>query len=266
LGVFSQSRDGRFALAGLGTWLLTDKQGSLRGSAIAGGEQRFVAYGSLLRAVETGESVDRLYSRFDDCFDVEIAWSTRRAAHSIVSAYDFSSFHTVADIGGGHGALIAALLNDCPSLSGVLFDRPQVISGARSYLENAGVAARCRIIGGDFFDSIQCSADALILKNIIHNWDDERSTAILRNCAKTLGKGGKVLLVERILPAQVEDDFDAIWMDLSMLAYSRGRERTESEYRNLLASAGFEFTRAIPTWSQLWVIEGQVRDGIRGLN
>jgi SAM-dependent methyltransferase len=133
-------------------------------------------------------------------------------------------------------------------------------------LENAGVAARCRIIGGDFFDSIQCSADALILKNIIHNWDDERSTAILRNCAKTLGKGGKVLLVERILPAQVEDDFDAIWMDLSMLAYSRGRERTESEYRNLLASAGFEFTRAIPTWSQLWVIEGQVRDGIRGLN
>jgi SAM-dependent methyltransferase len=142
----------------------------------------------------------------------------------------------------------------------VLFDQPSVIAGAKLSLEKAGVAQRCQFVGGNFLESIPCRADAFVLKNIIHNWDDEKSTTILRNCHRALGKGGKVLLIERILPARVEDDFDAIWLDLQMLANSGGRERTENEYRSLLTSAGFEFSGAIPTWSRLWILEGTRTD------
>jgi SAM-dependent methyltransferase len=256
LGVLSQLRDGRFALSGLGTWLLTDKRGSLRGFAMMSGERRFAAYGTLLDTIERGTPRTRQNPALDEHFNMEMAWTTRRTTHSIVSAYDFSSFRTVADVGGGHGALIAAILNAWPSLRGVLFDQPSVAAGAKLSMEKAGVAQRCQFVGGNFLESIPCSADAFVLKNIIHNWDDEGSAAILRNCHQSLGKGGKVLLIERILPVRVEDDFDAIWLDLHMLASLGGRERTENEYRSLLTSAGFEFTGATPTWSRLWIIEG----------
>ena len=266
MGVLSEKRDGRFAVTALGTWLLSGKQDSLRNLAILYGEGRYPVFGSLLKSVMTGEPAQpcpeagyymfrRQHSELDNSFNTEMAQHTIRAAQNILSAYDFHSLRNVADIGGGHGALLAAILNSYPSHTGILFDQPHVTDGALHYLENAGVAKQCRIIEGDFFDRIPEGADILILKNILHNWDDERSITILRNCRKALEKGGKILLVERLMPTRARDNPDTIWLDLCMLVQMGGRERTKDEYCRLLAAAGFLFTRALPTASPLWLIE-----------
>jgi SAM-dependent methyltransferase len=197
----------------------------------------------------------RQHSELDKAFNTEMAQHTIRATQSILDAYDFHSLRNVADIGGGHGSLLAAILNSYPSHMGILFDQPHVTNDALHYLEKAGVAERCRIVEGDFFNRIPDGADILILKNILHNWNDERSIAILRNCRKALDKGGKILLVERLMPTRARDNSDTIWLDLCMLVQTGGQERTKDEYCRLLAAAGFLFTRDLPTASPLWVIE-----------
>jgi hypothetical protein len=273
MGVLSEKRDGRFAVTALGTWLLSGKQGSLRNLSILYGEERYLVFGSLLKSVITGEPAQpspeadyymfrRQNSELEKAFNTEMAQRTIRATQSILAAYDFHSSRTVADIGGGHGALLAAILNSYPAHMGILFDQPHVTNDALRYLEKAGVAERCRIVGGDFFNRIPKGTDMLILKNILHNWNDERSIAILRNCRKALDEGGKVLLVERLMPTRARDSSDTIWLDLCMLVQTGGQERTKDEYCRLLAAAGFLFTRALPTASPLWVIEAVRDDGI----
>jgi hypothetical protein len=266
MGILSEKRDGRFAVTALGTWLLSGKQGSLRNLAIMYGEGRYPVFGSLLKSVMTGEPAQpcpianyykfrRQHSELDNSFNTEMAQHTIRSAQNILDAYGFHSLSNVADIGGGHGALLAAILNSYPAHTGILFDQPHVTKDALHYLEKAGVAERCRIIEGDFFDRIPEGADILILKNILHNWDDEHCIAILRNCRKALNKGGKILLVERHMPIRARDNPDTIWLDLCMLVQMGGCERTKDEYCGLLAAAGFLFTRVLPTASPLWLIE-----------
>ncbi|MFH0962883.1 MAG: methyltransferase, partial [Planctomycetota bacterium] len=174
---------------------------------------------------------------------------------AILTAYDFSSFATVADVGGGHGALLAAILKTHPCAAGILFDLPHVVAGARPRMERAGVESRCRIIAGDFFDRIPGGADVLILKSVIHDWDDARGLAILRNCHRALVDRGTLLLIERILPDRAEQDPDTIFMDLHMLAVTGGRERSEAAYRGLLVAAGFTMKRTIPIGSSFCIIE-----------
>jgi SAM-dependent methyltransferase len=271
MGVLSEKRDGRFAVTALGTWLLSGKQDSLRNLAILYGEGRYPVFGSLLKSVMTGEPAQPCpgasyymfrgqHSELDNSFNTEMERHTIRATQNILAAYDFHLLRNVADLGGGHGALLAAILNSYPAHTGILFDQPHVTKGAQHSLEKAGVAERCRIIEGDFFDRIPEGADILILKNILHNWDDERSIIILRNCRKALDKGGKILLVERLMPTRARDNPDTIWLDLCVLVQTGGRERTKDEYCGLLAAAGFLFTRALPTASPLWLIEAARAD------
>ena len=266
MGVLSEKRDRRFGLTALGTWLLSDKRNSLTKTAILCGEGRYVVFGSLIKCVTTGKSAwtDQGFNCFEYLrkhpklgmiYSTSMRRHTSRIAQSILAAYDFHSFHTIADIGGGHGALLATILKSYPSHTGILFDQPHVINDALPYLKKAGVAERCRIIGGDFLNHIQAGADVFILKNVLHNWDDEHSTIILRNCREALGEGGRILLVERLMPARAEDNPETIWLDLWMLAQMGGQERTENHFRELLTETGFVFTRAFPTASQLWVIE-----------
>jgi hypothetical protein len=272
LGLISEKQDGRFALTALGTWLLSDKRNSLRNSALLCGEGRYIAFGSLLKSVMTGEpsysgpEIDYYEFRkqnldLDRSFNTEMARRTRLNTESILAAYDFRSLKTVADIGGGHGALLSAILKAYPTHTGILFDQPHVTNDALPFLEKAGVVKRCRIVGGDFFDRIQTCADAFILKNILHNWDDERCITILRNCREALAQGGKILVIEGLMPARAEDNPGMIWLDLWMLAQMGGGERTEKRYREFLAEAGFAFTRALPIASQLWVIEAVYDNG-----
>jgi 16S rRNA G1207 methylase RsmC len=179
-----------------------------------------------------------------------------RVAEFLLPAYDFSAFGTVCDVGGGGGYVIAALLRAHPHVTGILFDEPHVVSEARPCLEAAGVAGRCRLVGGSFFEEVPAGADCHILKSIIHDWNDERATAILTNCRRALSDGGKLLLVEYIMPARAREAPGAAAMDVRMLAMTGGRERTEAEFRSLLAAAGFRLTRIVPTRSRFSIIEG----------
>ena len=275
LGVLAEHDDGRFSLGPLGRHLLAGAPdgtagapGSLRTEALIHGEEFYRTWGSLLSSVETGAPASRhLYGtstwehraahpELNEHFNRFMAAMTGQVAAAVLAAYDFSPYRTLVDVGGGHGALLAPILRAHPHLEGVLFDQPHVLAGARAYLEAAGVAARCRLVAGDFFAAVPPGADAYLLKWIIHDWDDDRAVAILRTCRAAIGGGaGKVLLVERLLPARAAQAPGTIYGDLTMLVVEGGRERTEAEYRALLAAAGLALVRVVPTGSDFSVLE-----------
>ncbi len=189
---------------------------------------------------------------------------SRAAERAVSEAYDFGALAArepgaaplVVDVGGGHGALLAGILKAHPGLRGIVYDQPHVVEGARATLEAAGVADRCAVEGGDFFEGVPPGGDAYLLKNIIHDWDDARATTILRHCRRAIGPDGKLLLVELLVPPRNTPGF-AHWADLEMLVMTPGgRERTEAEYAALYAAAGFRLTRTIPTESPFAIFEG----------
>ena len=146
-----------------------------------------------------------------------------------------------------------------PTMRGVLFDLPHVVSGAPSLLAEAGVAGRCQVVGGSFFESVPEDGDAYLLKWIIHDWDDERAIAILTTCRRAMKGKGKLLVVDQVLPRRAEPSAaDAFMVDLEMLVVAPGgRERTEEDFRAVLRAAGFGLNRIVPTtWMRLGVIEG----------
>lgn len=174
---------------------------------------------------------------------------------AVASAYNFSAFSTLVDVGGDQGALLVAILMANPGLRGVLFDQPHVVASAGGIVEAAGVADRCEIVGGDLFMSLPSGGAAYLLTRIIHEWDDEHAVAILTNCRRAMGQRGTLLLVEEVRP-----DCDAFssstLTDLTMLVSPGGQERTEAEYRALLAAAGFTLSRVIPTGTRFHIVEG----------
>ena len=161
------------------------------------------------------------------------------------------------DVGGGHGSLIAAILKANLALRGVLFDMPTVIAGARQkqHLQQAGVADRCELVGGDFFQGVPAGGDAYLMKHIIHDWSDAHCIQILKNCRRAIQPNGRVLLIELVLPAGDEPHFGKL-LDLEMLVMTQGgRERTEAEYAALFDRSGFRLTRIVPLQSPASVIE-----------
>jgi hypothetical protein len=162
-------------------------------------------------------------------------------------------------VGGGHGLLLAAILRANPQLSGILFDLPHVIAGAQKYLEAAGLGGRWAVVGGDFFQAVPSGGDVYLLSRVIHDWEDERSMAILKNCRRAMGEQGKLLLIERLMPTRVEPSVASQTValsDLNMLVNTGGCERTEAQYRALFEGAGFTLTHITPTQSPMHVIEG----------
>jgi SAM-dependent methyltransferase len=176
------------------------------------------------------------------------------AAGELVRVYDFSAARTVVDVGGAHGVLLAAILKASPATRGIVFDLPHVIARAGDAIAAQGLSERCDLVSGDFFQAVPEGADLHLLKHIVHDWDDERATLLLRSCHRALAPNGKLLLVEMVVPADNRPS-PAQSMDLNMLVVAGGRERTEEEYRQLLAGAGFRLERVIPTHSPFSVIE-----------
>jgi 16S rRNA G1207 methylase RsmC len=175
---------------------------------------------------------------------------------AIASSYDFSSIQTLVDVGGGEGLLIASILKSNPTLKGVLLERPYVIERAKRFLEAEGVLERCHLAAGNFFESVPEGGDAYILKHIIHDWDDERAMAILKQCHKVMPDNGKLLVAEKVIPPG-NQPFLGKFFDLHMLAVnSGGRERTEAEYRALFEKAGFKLTRIVPKQDEISILEG----------
>jgi hypothetical protein len=176
------------------------------------------------------------------------------AAGPIVEAYDFSDVGVLADIAGGHGYFLSQILKANPHLRGILFDVEMVTDGAPPMLDQNGVADRVEIVSGDFFKEVP-PADAYVMKHIIHDWDDERGAAILRNIRRAMKGDGKLLLVEMVVP-EGNDPHPSKSLDLEMLTSPGGVERTEEEYRELYETAGFRLNRIVPTKSPFSVIEG----------
>ena len=175
---------------------------------------------------------------------------------TVVAGYDFSVYPTIVDVGGGHGPLLAAILASAPASRGVLYDLPLVVANAPSLLRKQDVADRVRIAEGSFFDGVPSDGDAYILKNIIHDWPDEKAMQILRNVRAAAGPQATVLLVELVIPSH-NRDFPGKWADLEMMLNLGARERTAAEYRDLLSEAGFRMTRVVRTASPLSVVEAR---------
>jgi SAM-dependent methyltransferase len=267
LGIFAEDEHRRFSLTPLAEPLRSGPN-SLRAMAIHMGEDpSWAAWGKLLDCVRTGEVGFKLahgtevfpyYAEHRESlepFNEAMTNLSEAVIRTIVPAYDFSSIHKLVDIGGGHGSLLAAVLKANPNLRGVLFDLPPAVEGARERLTGEGVADRAEFVAGDFFESVPAGGDAYLMKLIIHDWDEERAVKILKNCHSAMADGGRLLLIESVVPAGNEPSFSK-GMDLQMLIMTGGRERTEAEYRELLAAGGFILTRVIPTESPMSIIEG----------
>jgi hypothetical protein len=161
----------------------------------------------------------------------------------LLDVYDFSSFHTIVDVGGGQGAFLQAILERSPQTHGVLYDLPAVVTQA-SVSANADVMARFATVAGDIFASVPTGGDAYLLKRIVHDWSDDEAIRILRNCRQAMNEGGKVLLIEQVLHPGHSSNFATV-IDLQMMVLVSGRERTEEEYRVLFAAADLQLTRVV---------------------
>jgi hypothetical protein len=190
-------------------------------------------------------------------FDAALAAVSRDWAPAVFEVYDFSAAGTVADIGGGRGSFLAELLRAHPHCRGILFDQPQVVEHAGPILAAAGVAERCRLAGGSFFESVPSGAEVYTLCNLLTDWDDGRATEILGACRRAMADDGRVLVIDRILPPPGHPDRRALaFLDLFFLVLEGGRIRSREEFEGLLAGAGFRTTRVLATASTFSVIEG----------
>ena len=268
IGVFEQQSDDCFALNPLGETLLSAGPGSVRNFAITEtAPGHWLPWGRLVDSVRTGQPMARetlgmelfdWYAQNPDeaaFFTAAMGNLSALTAGELVRVYDFSNAQKVIDVGGAHGILLEAVLLANPAAQGILYELPHVIATAGENLDPR-VKARCELISGDFFKSVPEGGDVHLLKQIIHDWDEERAARVLTNCRDALVPGGKLLLVEMVVPADNRPDF-AQAMDLNMLAILGGRERTEAEYRALLEASGFKLERVIATHSPFSVIEAQ---------
>jgi hypothetical protein len=260
-------RRGRFRLTRVGQALRSDYYGSMAPFIhMVGSPDHWEHWGSLLHSVRTGgTAVEKLrgVSIFDyldtnpeyaAVFNDAMTGVSSVAIEMAVPLYDFTDRKLIVDVGGGHGALLAAVLAQAPESHGVLFDLPSVVQGAGAALDAAGVAERCTVTGGSFFEAVPDGADAYLLKTIIHDWDDEESLTILRNVRTAIATDGKLLLMELVLPESAPHH-PGMLVDLEMLVHTGGRERTASEYADLLSRAGFRQTRVIPTAGPMSLVE-----------
>ncbi len=258
VGIFTESESSCFSMTPKAELLRSDHPLSLRPVALLCGDLQYAAWGDIVYSVKTGQCAYE-YRTGEPFFDfleknTEAAqtFSTAMTSflqsipQSVVQVYDFSELNRVVDVGGAHGTLISTILRANPTLRGVLFDLPDVVESARQLDEVKDVVSRCTFVGGDFFESVPSGGDVYILSTIIHDWDDEHSIRILKNCRKAMAHDGKLLLVEMVIQPGNEQFFGK-WLDMHMLVMHGGHDRTEAEYRDLLEAAGFKINRVIQT-------------------
>jgi hypothetical protein len=267
IGVFTMDQQGRFGLTPLGDTLRSDVPGSVKNFAVAEtAPGHWQPWGQMYEAIKTGEPMCKSalgmelwdwYSKNPeegDYFNGAMGDLSAAVSDEVIRVYDFADFQKVIDVGGAHGILLAAILKANPKMRGILFDLPRVTATAGESLKTKGIGQRCEVVTGDFFESVPPGADMHVLKQIIHDWSDGECTTILRNCHQALKPNGKLLLVEMVIPPDNSPSM-AQAMDLNMLVLLTGRERTESEYRDLLAAGGFKLERVIHTHSPFSVID-----------
>ena len=261
VGICSRDGDDRYALTEIGAALDEAADHSFKGWAIFEGEMLSKSWNGMLESIMTGKTAAQLLglsNSFDlmsrtpenvRMFNAAMVELTRLVTPDILLAYDFGRISHLMDVGGGSGELIAAVAKAYPRLRGTVFDLPRCAETANDHLQSVGVGDRASFLAGDFFKTIPAIADAIILKSVIHDWNDERSSVILQKCRQALPESGTLLLVERIMQESptVKDEHKAsVMSDLNMLRGPGGLERTEKEYRQLLNENGFRSVSIAP--------------------
>ncbi|MFC7303687.1 methyltransferase [Streptomyces monticola] len=257
-GLFREEEGRVFAATELGDALRSDAPNSLRNFARWVGKpaDRWT-WSGLADTVRTGEPAfakvhgTEIWDHFNNhpdtasVFDDAMTELSRQVIGQAVAAYDFTSFGRLVDAGGGHGTLLSQILGANPGIRGVLFDRPEVIEGAGSVFDAAGVRDRVEMESGDFFAAVPDGADAYVLSNIIHDWDDAPSVQILANIERAMAPGGRVLLIEAVLPDGAEPAPAIKLMDLDMLVLSGGHQRSAAQFDALFQQAGLKLSRVV---------------------
>ncbi len=270
VGVFSEDEDGRFHLTPTAEFLRSDVSDAIGAMVkVLGEDWHWQVWGRLLESVQTGEAAfDQIHGMelYDYCLQNPDFARTHgpsktsisaRASAALIANYDFSGVHKAVDVAvlGGYGNTLIPLLTANSTMRGVLYDLPFVIDGAKPVIAASGIGDRCELMEGHCLYSVPSGGDVYIMMFVIHNWDDQRAIKILQNCRNAMAEGGKVLLVEMVMPSG-NDPFVGKFVDLeSLLTTPGGYERTETQYRSLLSAAGYEVTRIIPTQTANSIIE-----------
>ncbi len=271
LGVVEESEVGHFELTPMGELLTRQHPRSLRDAiSMMTDAGHWQSWHQLEHAVRSGEAAFKQALGVDNVFDYfasqpeeanrfnrAMASFTRAFVEQMKLAYDLSGFKLIADIGGGHGQLLGALLQVAPQARGLLFDQAKVLEGADCELSALGVQSRVEKVAGSFFESVPRGPDLYLLKHILHDWDDQQCLEILGRLRQAMGPESKLLIVEMLM-AEPPEKSEAALMDLNMLVMTGGRERTASQYRQLLEASGLRMLRVIRTDGAYQLIEAQV--------
>ncbi|MCW2651810.1 MAG: hydroxyneurosporene-O-methyltransferase [Mycobacterium sp.] len=271
--IFAERADGTYEMTSLAAPLRSDGPMSVRPMLLMLSHPFYWEhYGHLTDSVRAGQtSVEMVHGiSLFECFEKDpesaqlfadaMACLTRLSIPPILAAYDFSRAKTIVDVGGGNGQLLAAILGAVPKARGVLLEQQAVQTQARERFEQAGLARRADIEVGSFFDTVPRVGDLYLLKHILHDWDDEQANAILCRVRDAMAPSASLLLIECVIPSGNKFHFGK-FLDLDMMIFSGGRERTADEFSDLLAKTGFTLRRIIPTVMHLSIIEASVATG-----
>ena len=272
LAICTETADGKFALTRMGSHLAVKSEWPLKAWALLEGGMMRAKWSELIESIRTGKTADALAGLGPERFQViaktkdaglfneAMVSMTRLTIPHILTAYDFGDIPVLMDVGGGLGELMGAVLKKRSAMRGIVFDLPHCAEGARKTLSDAGVSDRCEFIGGSFFESVPSGADAIVMKSILHDWNDERCIRILHNCRCVLQRDARLIVIDRVMPEEPElnaDNISVVMSDLNMLSGAQGCERTEGEFRDLLAKGGFRMECVVPA-GRYAVIEASV--------
>lgn len=270
-GVLRQLPDRHFALTPVGELLRKGTPGSMRSLLLAEtAPGHWLPWGQLEHAVRSGKPVVshvfgvdawayyRAHPEEERLFSEGMSGISSMAIQAVLASYSFADAKKVVDVGGAHGAFLAAVLAREPAAKGVLFDQPQVVEGAGPTLDATGVTARVERVGGDFFRGVPAGGDVYLLKHILHDWSDAECVTILENVRTAMAPGAKVVVVEMVID-ETGKPSPAPLMDLNMLVMLTGRERTAAEYGALFERAGLKLSSVTPTPSPMVVVEAVAR-------
>jgi hypothetical protein len=271
LGVFVEVPDGRFGATGI-SQCFRDQPGTLRGMALMLPSEAYDAYADLMHTLRTGQpAFEHVFGmthweqlaqepKRSVIFNAAMQSNTERMMGAVIAAYDFAGLQSIVDVGGGRGTMVAAILRGNADLHGTVFDLPAGIAECDAYLKGQGVGERCEIVSGNFFESVPPGHDAYLLKQIVHDWNDDQATAILTTCRQAMAPNARLIVIERIMPPRSDDSAASrglFMADVQMLVILGGRERTEEEFAALFRAAGLRLTRVIPTDSAFHIVEGK---------
>jgi hypothetical protein len=267
LGILTEQDGQRFALTSLGDALKTGAPGSARSTLLSFcGPSFWRGWEEFPYSLQTGRTgfekvwgmpfFEYLSRHPEDAshFSEAMVGFHGSEPPAVAAAYDFSGIDVVVDVGGATGNMLASILTRYPTVRGVLFDLPHVTTDAPALLQASGMDARVTIETGSFFERVPGGGDAYLLSHIIHDWNEEQCLTILGHCRKAITPGGRLLIVETVLPPG-DTPHQGKVQDMVMLVFPGGQERTEAEYAALLGKAGFRLNRVVPTDSVVSVVE-----------